>query len=123
MGVDNRRPTTMPDKKTAAEREDAPLLADDAASDDEHGSGNAENQTAGQPATHGSLRDYPVRFGRWILKNRMVVAILCLLLGGFIALCVYFGGESIDNLPTRILIHDLGLTEGSDLQKPAQNRA
>ena len=113
----------MPDKKTSAEREDAPLLADDAASDDEHESRNVENQTASQPTTPRSFRNYLTRFGRWILKNRMVVSILCLLLGGFIALCIYFGGESTDDFLTGILIHDLGLTKGSDIQKPAGNRA
>ena len=109
----------MPDKKTAAGREDAPLLADDAASDDEHETGDAGNQSAGHPPSHGSLRGSLTRFGRWILKNRMVVAILCLLLGGFIALCVYFGGESTDKHLTRHLIHDMGLTNGSNIQKPA----
>ena len=113
----------MPDKKPAVEREDAPLLADDAASDDEHESRNVESQTNSQPTTRRSLRTYLTRFWRWILKNRMVVAILSLLLGGFIALCIYFGGESTDNFLTPILNHHSGLTKVSDIQKPARKRA
>ena len=103
----------MPDKKTAAEREDAPLLAGGAASDDDHESGHSADQAPGKSTRRASLRDYLARSGRWILKNRMVVAILCLLLGGFIALCVYFGGELTDKLLTQIIIHDLGLTNRS----------
>ncbi len=43
-------------------------------------------------AKPGNTQRYLRMSGRWILKNRMVVAIIALLIGGFIALCVYFGG-------------------------------
>ena len=80
----------MPDKNPtpARDSEDAPLLADDTASD--HG------ESARDVDDHDHDRKFSTYFGnlgRWILRNRMVVAILCLLLGGFIALCIYFGGK------------------------------
>ena len=86
----------MPDKRPAAERdnEDAPLLANGAASDDEQAFDNAGTEDDAQKSSpHRSFRSYLASSGRWVLRNRMVVAILCLLFGGFIALCVYFGGE------------------------------
>lgn len=80
----------MPDKNPTAARdnEDAPLLADDAASD--HGDGPRD---VGDHDHDRKFSTYFGSFGRWVLRNRMVVAILCLLLGGFIALCIYLGGK------------------------------
>lgn len=86
----------MPDKSPASarENEDAPLLADDTASD--HGD---STRNVGDQGHDRKFSTYFGKFGRWILKNRMVVAILCLLLGGFIALCVYLGcKKKIDHL-------------------------
>ena len=88
--MSNHYEISMPDKRPAAARdsEDAPLLADDTTSD--HGDG-ARN--VGDQGHDRKFSTYLGKFGRWVLKNRMVVAILCLLLGGFIALCVYLGGK------------------------------
>ena len=80
----------MPDKKPAAEQdnEDAPLLANDTAPDHGEEAGNTENHSGGR-----NLSRYLNNLRRWMVRNRLVVAILCLLLGGFIALCIYFGGK------------------------------
>ena len=87
--------TSMPDKNPTAARdnEDAPLLADDTASD--HGDDGVTN--VGDHDHDRKASNSFGNFGRWILRNRMVVAILCLLLGGFIALCIYFGGKRTIN--------------------------
>lgn len=107
----------MPDKRPAGGRdnEDAPLLANGAAADDGHRLDDAGNQDgAPKSSTHRSFRSYLVSSGRWVLRNRMIVAILCLLLGGFIALCIYFGGELTFELPALIV----ALIDGSYIQKP-----
>lgn len=73
--------------------EDAPLLVNDASTHhNENGSldGEASGKTGNGKRMTGWLRGT----GRKLWKNRMVVAIVLLLLGGFIALCVYFGGTS-----------------------------
>jgi len=64
--------------------ESAPLLNHD-------GSEHLEGHD-GDAKTAGNTQTYLRKAGRWLLKNRMVVAIIALLIGGFIALCVYFGG-------------------------------
>ncbi len=64
--------------------ESAPLLDHDGS---EHVGGDDGNAKAA-----GKTQRYLRKSGRWLLKNRMVVAIITLLIGGFIALCVYFGG-------------------------------
>ena len=81
---------SMPGKQPTAARdnEDAPLLADDTASDHGDGARDIGDHDHGR-----KFSTYFKNFGRWILRNRMVVTILCLLFGGFIALCIYFGGK------------------------------
>ena len=88
----------MPDKQPTAARdnEDAPLLADDTASDHGDDARNVDDHDHERDRSKSST--YFRKSGRWILRNRMVVAILCLFLGGFIALCIYFGGKRKINL-------------------------
>lgn len=64
--------------------ERAPLLDHDGSGDTAGNDGNAK--------AAGNTQRYLRKSGRWLLKNRMVVAIITLLIGGFVALCVYFGG-------------------------------
>lgn len=64
--------------------ERAPLL-------DHDGSGDVGGNDGNTKAA-GSTQRYLRKSGRWLLKNRMVVAIITLLVGGVIALCVYYGG-------------------------------
>lgn len=75
-------------KKPAGEQdsENTPLLAHD---DPEQGYRNDSNS---QPTISEKTQGFFRKAGRWLLKNRMVAAIITLLLGGFIALCVYVGG-------------------------------
>lgn len=78
-------------KKPAAggSREDAPLLADDAADDIESDGGEAAN---GEISNKEKAGAWFQKGWHWILNNLMVVAIILLLLGGVVALCVYFAG-------------------------------
>lgn len=78
-------------KKPAAggSREDAPLLADDAADDIESDGGEAAN---GEISNKEKAGAWFQKGWHWILNNLMVVAIVLLLLGGVVALCVYFAG-------------------------------
>ena len=71
--------------------EDAPLLANDATNGDAD-SDNAEDLEAG--SKQGKIRSWLISAWNWFLNNLMVVAIILLLLGGLIALCVYFAGGS-----------------------------
>ena len=71
--------------------EETPLLADDTMSQ-EDGTRNTSAQDGPLKATQSKKPTGLFgRMGRWISRNRMVVAILFLLLGGFIALCIYLG--------------------------------
>ena len=71
--------------------EETPILANDDSGyngeDGNHGEEASRWQSASKKARQGFER-----IGRRLWRNRMVVAIILLLLGGFIALCVYFGG-------------------------------
>lgn len=78
--VANGQPKT-PAQEHNSER--APLLNHD-------GSGHVGEHDGNAKA--GNMQRYFRKSGRWILKNRMVVGVIALLIGGFIALCVYFGG-------------------------------
>ena len=75
-------------KKPAQEHdsESAPLLDHDGPED------GHEDDGGSQPTMSEKTRRWLGKVGRWLLKNRMVLAIVTLLIGGFIALCVYFGG-------------------------------
>lgn len=71
--------------------EDAPLLADDTAN------GDADSETGNDlegGAKQGKVRSWMTSAWNWLLNNAMVVAIILLLLGGLVALCVYFAGGS-----------------------------
>ncbi len=71
--------------------EDAPLLADDAANGDAD-SENSEDLEGG--SKQDKVPSWLSSAWNWLLNNLMVVAIILLLLGGLIALCVYFAGGS-----------------------------
>ena len=75
-------------KKPAEEQdsESAPLL------NHEDAEGGNENNGGNRPSISVKTREFCRKFGRWLLNNRMVVAIVTLLIGGFIGLCIYFGG-------------------------------
>lgn len=78
-------------KKPAQEHdsESAPLLDQDGSEHHREGEDSAN--------ASGKMRGYLRTVGRWILRNRMVVALITLLFGGFIGLCVYFGGVYNDS--------------------------
>ena len=66
--------------------ESAPLLDHE---DTERGN---EDNGGNRPSISAKTGESCRKMGRWLLKNRMVVAIITLLIGGFIGLCIYFGG-------------------------------
>ena len=71
--------------------EQAPLLADDAR-DDEADSVEDTPQTNGKVPKRERPRIWLRKSWHWLLNNLMTTAIILLLLGGFIALVVYFAG-------------------------------
>jgi len=70
-------------------RENAPLLADDAPNDVESDGGDAIN---GEVSKQENARAWVRRAWHWALNNLMIIALVLLLLGGIIALIVYFAG-------------------------------
>lgn len=74
------------------EHEEAPLLADGAPNEDMEADA-VEECSARQPAKkQGNAREWFQKVGRWLWSNRMILAIALLLMGGIIALIVYFTG-------------------------------
>ena len=69
-----------------SDSENAPLL--------DHSGWERDDAKNGErrPNMSEKMRNYFARIGQWLLKNRMVASLIALLLGGFIALCIYFGG-------------------------------
>lgn len=82
--------------------EQAPLLADDA-HDEEADSVEDEPRANGKVPTREKPRIWLRKSWHWLSKNLMTAAILLLLLGGVIALVVYFAGEF--HLPPSICSH------------------
>ena len=73
---------------TSRHGEDAPLLADDAANGDlDSEDGDYEGDSKGS-----KFRSWLGKAWEWFQNNLMVVAIILLLIGGLVALCVYFAG-------------------------------
>lgn len=70
-------------------REDAPLLADDGPNDMESDGGDANDRDV---SNRDKARTWFRKAGRWAWNNLMVVALVLLLLGGVIALAIYFAG-------------------------------
>lgn len=68
-------------------REDAPLLADDAPNDVESDGGDATNGEASKQEGAWFQKAW-----HWALNNLMMIALGLLLLGGIVALIVYFAG-------------------------------
>lgn len=62
------------------------VLADDAANQD------ADSENA-DDSEGGSKQGKVSNAWHWLVNNLMVVAIILLLLGGLVALCVYFAGR------------------------------
>ena len=79
-------------KKPASGRdsEQAPLLADDAPNGDDDDSSLGDGVEG--DSKQGRVCGWLTKAWHWLLNNLMVVAITLLLLGGIIALCVYFAG-------------------------------
>lgn len=71
--------------------EQAPLLADDAR-DDEADSVEDAPQANGKVSKREKSRIWLRKSWDWLLNNLMTAAIILLLLGGLIALLVYFAG-------------------------------
>ena len=71
--------------------EQAPLLADDAR-DDEEDSVEDATQANGKVSRREKPRIWLRKSWHWLLNNLMITAIILLLLGGLIALLVYFAG-------------------------------
>ena len=80
MATNNKRTGTQ------STREDAPLLADDSANDVESDSEDGANRDQQDG-------NWPRKLWQWISSNLMILAIILLLIGGIVALCVYFAGE------------------------------
>lgn len=80
-------------KKTAMassnNREDAPLLTDDAPNDVESDGGDVNNEEASKQE---GARAWLQKAWHWALNNLMIIALGLLLLGGIVALIVYFAG-------------------------------
>lgn len=70
--------------------EDTPILANDNSGHNGE-DGNPREESSGWESASKNARRWSKGIGRRLWRNRMVVAIILLLLGGFIALCVYFG--------------------------------
>lgn len=70
-------------------REDAPLLADDGPNDNESNDGDANDRNV---SSRDKARNWFQQAGRWAWNNLMIVALVLLLLGGVIALIIYFAG-------------------------------
>ena len=76
-------------KKAASARdnEDAPLLADDAPNED------IEANAVEEPTTkREKTKRWFQKAGHWIWSNKMVLALVLLLIGGIITVVVYFTG-------------------------------
>lgn len=70
-------------------REDAPLLAEDGPDDIES---NDEDGNDRNVSNLDKARTWFRKVGHWAWNNLMIVALVLLLLGGVIALLVYFAG-------------------------------
>lgn len=75
----------------ARDSEQAPLVADDAR-DDEADSVEDAPQANSKAAKRKESRSWLRRYWTWLLNNIMITAIILLLLGGLVALLVYFTG-------------------------------
>ena len=75
----------------ARDSEQAPLLADDAR-DDEADSVEDAPQANGKVAKRKKPRVWLRKSWTWLMNNLMITAIILLLLGGLVALLVYFTG-------------------------------
>ena len=84
MSSANRQPASGRDS------EQAPLLADDAPNGDDDS--DVDDGVEGD-SKQGRVRSWLTKAWHWLLSNLMAVAIIVLLLGGIIALCVYFAGS------------------------------
>ena len=69
--------------------EQAPLLADDAPDRDDDSVGS---DGGGGNSKRERVHSWLTKAWHWLSNNIMVVAIILLLIGGIIALCVYFAG-------------------------------
>ena len=80
------------DKNAASENdnEDAPLLADDSPNED------IEASTLKEPGHLSTKREQTKRFlqnvGHWTWSNKVILALVLLLIGGIVAVVVYFTG-------------------------------
>ena len=70
--------------------EQAPLLADDAVNGD--GDSDLENGD-GEDSKQQRVHHWLAKAWHWCLNNLMVIAIILLLIGGIVALSVYFAGS------------------------------
>lgn len=77
---------------SANDNEEAPLLADDASNEGFEGNADEESSARRPPKKQGSARKRVQKAGHWLWSNKMVLAITLLLIGGVIALGVYFTG-------------------------------
>ena len=72
---------------SAHDNEDAPLLADDAPNED------VEANAVEEPATKGEkTKRWLQKAGHWTWSNKMILALVLLLIGGIITVVVYFAG-------------------------------
>lgn len=75
--------------------EEAPLLVDDAPNDIDDIAGTEEREVIGeQPKRSGKANKWFRTCWQWLWSHLMIVSIVALLIGGIIALCVYFAGKS-----------------------------
>ena len=69
--------------------EDAPLLVNDALKGNKS---DDEETINGEQIKQGSSVSWSRRIWQWMRGNLMIIFIALLLIGGFVALCVYFAG-------------------------------
>ena len=77
---------------SALVNEEAPLLADDA-QDEDIGANAVEERPKDQPVSQWEKpRMFFQNVGHWIWSNKMILALVLLLVGGIIAVIIYFTG-------------------------------
>ena len=78
--------------RSALDHEDTPLLADNAVNEDIEANGVEEGHSERPVGKQEKARTCFHTIGHWLWNNKMILAIVLVLLGGLVALIVYFTG-------------------------------
>lgn len=96
--------------------EQAPLLTDDAPNGDDD-----ESNLGDGVEVDSKVRGWLTKAWHWLLKNLMAVVIVLLLLGGVIALCVYFAGLYAIKPPVPIILKNPSHEQSQNISKPSKH--